>query len=105
MGISCCTSRDARADGLLEQVRDEMTQKYKSRVEMRPIVNMISETSKPMHSMNHLNSIKARGNSSQYNSESDADKLDLKVELLLQHLKQDLKLLKRKHQSMDSKEF
>ena len=52
-----------------------------------------------------MNSIKAKENAGQFNSESDADKLDLKVELLLQHLKQDLKLLKRKHQSLDSKEF
>ena len=72
---------------------------------MRPIVNMMSETSKHSKYMQQMNSIKAKENAAQYNSESDADKLDLKVELLLQHLKQDLKLLKRKHQSLDTKEF
>ena len=75
---------------------------YKSRVDMRPIVNMISETSKLSEVMSNMNSIQKTNG---LNSESEADKLDLKVELLLQHLKQDLKLLKRKHRSMDSKEF
>ena len=47
MGISCCTSRETNSESaLLEQVRDEMHNKYKSRVDMRPIVNMMSETSK-----------------------------------------------------------
>ena len=54
---------------------------------MRPIVNMMSETSKHGKHMKHPHSIKAKENAAQYNSESDADKLDLKVELLLQHLK------------------
>ena len=53
----------------------------------------------------HTGSIKSKNEHTYDDSESEADKLDLKVELLLQHLKQDLKLLKRKHQSLDSKEF
>ena len=58
MGISCCTSRDNSDISAMEQVRDEMEQKYRSRVEMRPLVNMISETSKPSKASKHLNSIK-----------------------------------------------
>ena len=105
MGISCCTSRETHSESaMLEQVRDEMHNKYKSRVDMRPIVNMMSETSKQMGKYQHTGSIKSK-NENYHDSESEADKLDLKVELLLQHLKQDLKLIKRKHQSLDSKEF
>ena len=45
----------------------------------------------------HTGSIKSKNENTYDDSESEAERLDLKVELLLQHLKQDLKLLKRKH--------
>ena len=83
MGISCCTSRDTHPDALMEKVRHEMEQTYSARLEMKPIVNLISETSKLNRNMKHMKSIKAHGNASQYSSESEAEKLDLKVELLL----------------------
>ena len=103
MGISCCTSRDTYSESaLLDQVRGQMDGTYKSRVDMKPIVNMLGETEKLSEMMSNMNSIKKSDAAA---SESDADKLDLKVELLLQHLKQDLKLLKRKHKHFDSKEF
>ena len=69
---------------------------------------MISETSKDStRAMMYMNSISksSKKGSSQFAEESEAEKLDLRVELLLQHLKQDLKLLKRKHKSLESIEF
>ena len=81
MGISCCTSRDTYSESaLLDQVRGQMDGQYRSRVDMKPIVNMLGETEKLSEMMSNMNSIKK---SDAMASESDADKLDLKVELLL----------------------
>ena len=65
----------------MDRVKGEMNGSYsRSRIDMRPIVNMISETSKLSEVMSNMNSIQKTNG---LQSESEADKLDLKVELLL----------------------
>ena len=41
----------------MDRVKGEMNGSYRSRVDMRPIVNMISETSKLSEVMSNMNSI------------------------------------------------
>lgn len=81
----------------MEQVRQEMEQdkRFKTAIQIKPLVNMLPEVNKRKFKSTPQKSIKTPRMQAQVQ-----DKFDLKVDLLLERLKRDLAELRRTHGSL-----
>ena len=77
-----------------------MDQKYISQLNIKPLVNMIPLAQRPEFRTSPKRSIKTHKT-----QEHIQDKFDLKVELLLERLKAELKQIQRSHTSIEDPDF
>ncbi len=101
MGLTCCTQRETKSE-YLDEVQREMDRQFQSHINIKPLVNMIPEGRKRGGQFKETPSKSIRAPHDQAQIQ---DKFDLKVDLLLEHLKVDLKQLRRNHGSNDNPEF